>query len=242
MIGLTFNQNQPLSQSLDAQTLKAKTRSFWVPLSIFLVIAVLSMTVLGPQTQSIFDTRDHIAQLQQDNQALLDKKNKIASMDRSLLSQQAQIAVSAIPIESSGLAALAAVRNKAFGANVTINQLRVSEVESSKKDATKEVGLQFELSGSLSNLLQFIDSLGKAAPVLRIAGVKMIGDGVILTTDLGLKTFWAEPPASPPAANKPLDAINKKDQDLLGQMSNLKAESLGSVAPASASARENPFQ
>ena len=161
MIGQTFNQNRPLSQSLDTQGLKTKTRSFWVPLSIFFVITALSITVLGPQTQSIFDTREHIVQLQQDNRVLVDKKNKLTSIDKSLLTRQARIAVSAIPVESSGLAALATVRNKAFSSNITINQLRVSEGESSEKDAAKEVRLQFEISGSLSDLLKFIDSFHK---------------------------------------------------------------------------------
>ncbi|OGY07840.1 MAG: hypothetical protein A2782_01715 [Candidatus Blackburnbacteria bacterium RIFCSPHIGHO2_01_FULL_43_15b] len=241
MIGQTFNQNRPLSQSLDTQGLKTKTRSFWVPLSIFFVITALSITVLGPQTQSIFDTREHIVQLQQDNRVLVDKKNKLTSIDKSLLTRQARIAVSAIPVESSGLAALATVRNKAFSSNITINQLRVSEGESSEKDAAKEVRLQFEISGSLSDLLKFIDSLSKAAPLLRIASVKMVGDGVTISTDLEMKTFWAELPVSLPPLNTPLNQVNKKDQDLLGQMNNLKAESLGFVAPASASARENPF-
>ncbi|MBI2590643.1 MAG: hypothetical protein HYW33_02050 [Candidatus Blackburnbacteria bacterium] len=242
MLGLIFSQNQSiLTSSIQAADLKAKSRPFWLPLSVFLVVAVLSIVVVVPQVQEILNAKGRIFQLAQDNRMLLDKKNKLALLNKSLLAQQAHIAVSAIPIDNSGLSALGAVRSKAFSSNIAVNQIRVMELENSQK-SHKEVELQIELNGSLSNILEFIDSLKGTAPIMRISSIKMVGDGVTLSADVGIKTFWAELPATLPPVKQPLDQINKKDQDILREMGSLKVEALGSVAPASASARENPFQ
>lgn len=242
MLGLTFGQNQSLlTSSIQAGDLKAKARPFWLPLSIFLVITLLSVLVVSPQVQNILSARSRIAQLRQDNQTLLDKKNKLASLNKSLLATQAHIAVSAIPVDSSGLSALAAARNKAFNSNISVSQIGVTEVETSKK-GHKEVELQLELNGTLANILSFMDSLKESAPIMRISNIKMVSDGVILSADVGIKTFWAELPSTLPPLKQPLDLINEKDKDMLKEMSNLKTEPLSSASPASASGKENPFQ
>lgn len=221
--------------------LKSRIKPFVLPLSIFVVVAILSATFGKYLVVNIFATRETIAQAKQENSNLLAKKNKLASLDKSLLVRQVKASVLAVPAESSGLTALASVRAQAFEKNVQITGIKVSETDAAKK-LGKEVGLEFELSGSLPDIISLVNSLGKSAPIMRFTKIKMTGGETgHLSTDLDVKTFWVELPRTLPPASSVLAALTKKDEELLNEMENLRSAALTNIVPASASARENPF-
>lgn len=235
----TFSENTNI-ESLE-NDVAGKLRSYSLPLTVFVVIAILSFTAGRYVVNNIFSLKDQASQLSSENGGLEQKRQKLTSMDKNVLTRQAQVSVLAIPRENSGLTALSAVRSQAFEKGIDLTSLKLSEVEGSQRGG-KEIGIQIEVSGTLGNILEFVQNLEKSAPIVRLSKVHMVGLGEKVQTDLELKTFWATLPKNLPPVTTPVVLLSKKDEELLREMEQLNATTLSNVTPASASARDNPFE
>ena len=235
MINLT-RPKPIIRESLDSQL-----RRFAVPLTIFLVIILLSATFGKGLVDNIFSTRERIEILKSENLTLQDKKGRLSSMDLSLLTRQAQVTLLAVPSEPSALAAMAAVRAQAFERQVTVTEVKASEKEGVQK-GVREASLIFEFEGNLGAIMQFVSTLKTTVPLIKVSKIKMLGSGIdVVSADIDLLTFWADLPKSLPAATTPLSTLSKKDEDLIAEMEKLRASAGRGVAPASPAGKTNPF-
>lgn len=217
-------------------------RKYIVPISVFVVITSLSLTFARGIVDNIIKTQSRIDQIKSENLTLTEKRDKLKSLNKDLLTRQAQVSLLAVPSSSSGPAAMSAVRTQAFEKNVAVTEVKLSEKEGVQKGA-RETTMKFELTGNLANIIALIDNLKNTAPIVKIAKIKMLGaEGSLeLSTNLDLQTFWAMLPKNLPPANKTVTSLTKKDLDLIAEMEKLRVGVGQAIVPAPPAGKTNPF-
>ncbi|MEK7521385.1 MAG: hypothetical protein AAB599_01105 [Patescibacteria group bacterium] len=224
------------------EALKSNSRHFIIPLLVFLVITVLSVTFGRSSFNNIFATRERMLQFKVENATLSEKRNTLAELDRTILTRQAQVSLLAVPSASSGPAALSAIRTRAFERNINITEVKLSEKQGVQKGA-RETGIILEFEGGLGAIIDLIDNLKTAAPIVKISKIKMVGaEGLpTLSADLDLLTFWVGLPTNLPAANQPIANLNQKDLELIREMEKLKIGVGQTIEPAPPAGKSDPF-
>ncbi len=206
------------------------------------MIALLSATFARGIVNNIFETRGRIDQITSENLTLQEKKDTLSSLDKNLLTRQAQVSLLAIPSTSSGPAALASIRTQAFEKQVNVTEIKLAEKQGLQKGA-KETALTLELEGNLGSIISLIQGLKGTAPIIKIAKIKMLGaqGSDTLTTDLDVQTFWAALPATLPPATTPVSSLSKKDLDLISEIEKLRVGVGQAIVPAVPAGKSDPF-
>lgn len=238
MINISLNQEikKPSKESIEMGF-----RRFIVPLLVFVVILSLTLTFGKSMVFAILATRERITALKLENSNLREKRETLSSLDRALLSRQAQVSLLAVPSENSGFSALSAIRTQAFEKQVSISEIRMLEKQGAQK-GTQEIFINLEVSGNLGKIVQLIDAVKMTAPIVNISKIKMVGDSAgDLTAELDLAAFWAALPQTLSLAPAPLAVLNQKDLDLLGEMEKLRVEVGQAVVPAAPGGKTDPF-
>lgn len=219
----------------------SKYKAFVLPLAVFLVIVLLSVTFAQSMVSSLLSTLTRIDEAKQEKAVLETKLEKLRAVDVTALSQQAQVSLSAIPSSNSSLSALSTIRTQAFEKNVRIIGLKVEEREASAKGA-REVGYKFELEGSLQDILGLLDSLQKTAPLTKLTRARILSTGTGMNASLDLLSFWAQLPGSLPPANVAIENLSGSEQQLIKQIEALAVRPNQNVEPATPAGKENPFE
>lgn len=218
----------------------ANYKSFGVPVLVFLVIVVLSVTVARSMFLDVRNTMAQIDQLAGVKLILSNKRDLLKSLDENVLSKKAQVAVLAVPANDSSLAAISTVRVLAHDKNINIVKLQVNE-SSNNTNKTREVGLDFQFEGTLLSILSLVESIQSSVPVTKVVGVKLIQSETKLTSDLDLTSFWAELPTNLTPVGSPIENISSAEDNYLKQIEGLNGDAGLEVIPALPANRTNPF-
>jgi hypothetical protein len=219
----------------------SKYKAFLPPVAVFLVIVLLSATFARSMVSSLVSTLTRIDEAKQEKAVLETKLEKLRAVDVNVLSQQAQVSLSAIPSSNSSLSALSTIRTQAFEKNVRIIGLKVEEREASAKGA-REISYKFELEGSLQDILGLLESLQKTAPLTKLTRARILSTGTGMSASLDLLSFWSQLPGSLPPANAAIENLSGAEQQLIKQIEALAVRPNQTIVPATPSGKANPFE
>ena len=210
-----------------------------MPIAILMGIVILALISYRIAYSKISTQREEVAAAKEVEKVLNDKQKVLTQVGANIGSYVNSVAAS-VPEKNPVLMMISQLKSLAGTRNITINNLKGgSEVNS--QGSIPVVNLNFEVGGSLSNVLDFLKSLETVAPLSTIDQLKIAQSAGNARTDVFLKLYFSPFPQKFPALSEPITELTTNEKELLAKLQQLKLPSFVNLAPQAPSVRATPF-
>jgi len=213
---------------------------FYLPILTVLVVVSLSLSLGKILVSQINEKRANISNLDKSNTALAEKLNLLSSLDEDLLAKQAKEALSAVPSQDSSLNALSTIRNLALTNSLFLSDLEFINVDK-KGTGPQTAKLSFDTQGGLFQALELLDQLSRHIPVMAVPTIRLTVSGGSALARFEVASLWAPLPDTLGDVDAPIEVLNSREQDILGQLRKLEKTGVSDVEAAPPQGRQNPF-
>lgn len=219
----------------------ARYRPLLLPIATLLIIVGLSLTLGRYEVLNIIDAKNAMDKLSQENKTLTAKAQVLSSQNQSQLTEEVKSAVEAIPVKSSTLPAIAAMRSFASQRNLDLTNFTVLSQGDSKKISSSTVEISAVVTGRREDILLFLNDLRNTAPLIQTSSVSIINldDGV--RANVKLLSYWSPLPETLGKPDQTVEALKKNEEEQIKNFQDLKRPEGGVLVPAKPQGKENPF-
>ncbi len=247
-------------------------RPILIPMMVIITALISLVLILPRQLRALTAIREKIDQLKEEVEELRSKYLLLSSLDKNKLSQQARLAVSALPEDKKVPYLLQGVREALAENKLVIKSLKLAPGEIAKPGESQRtraktrrarierLPIAIEAVGRSEDLEALFRSIENRLPLFEInsfeamisrdeSGIKKV------TIKMKLSTFYSPPLAPKQISQVSLDdlILTEKEQSLLESLAQFKVTQVKASAqtegnseredqPVSPSGRENPFK
>jgi len=203
-----------------------------VLLFLFIFAAKIGLSRLNSQKQKLAVTRREELVFRQKQEILQEVQEEVLSL--------ADLSATAVPDKNPALAVISQLRNFASSKGVILSNLQVASRGKVGKGLSRvEVG--FEAEGDFSAVINFLEEIGKTAPISRVEGVEINQSAGTTRATVSLASFWAPFPEKLPPLTEPVKDLSAEELDLVRSLSELTPPLFLEITPSVPSARTDPF-
>jgi len=184
-----------------------------------------------------------IEQLDKEN-AILENKIEVLSSSAGQLQSYSQTSSLSLPNDNAGILAINTMQDLAIDEQVVVSEffLRSYLPEAGEVQVT-EFG--FTAQGESANVLNYLSSLSKTLPIIRIKEIETSAlEGNLVTSNVTLETYSQAISVQLPALTEPLQTLTGDEENTLNQLAGYKQVQLsqgGNFVDEGSVGRENPF-
>jgi|WetSurSiteA1Bulk_404760.scaffolds.fasta_scaffold00731_7 Tfp pilus assembly protein PilO len=181
--------------------------------------------------------KEEIATVKKEITVLSDKE-KLLKQVQSDYSQKIETFSQAIPEKNPVLAVLSQVKLSAQNKGLFVQKIKVGGGVPSKDLSTVDISL--EITGPITGTIEYIDSLGKLAPIVTVQKIKLSQSGVT-TASLNLRSYFAPFPTKLPTLTEPAKNLTADEKKIIEKMISLTPPLFLELVPTGITNRVDPF-
>jgi hypothetical protein len=244
-----MKKNQEKWSSFDFESI----RVFFLPVLVVALGVVSFFLVLKPKIDEVGELRDSIKIGQTRLGSLTKKLSLLKTLDSSILSDQLELALRALPENKRPLLVMRVLKKLGSESGVAIVSLGVNPgsiatpaaAPSQKKASKGALGLTFSLkfTGSTSEIRDFIEKLTKTLPLLRLTKVSLQRakgkDHFSASTEV--VAFYSFVPKSLGKIESPVKTLDEGEEEFLARLEEFSFPLPDETPFLFEAGRENPF-
>jgi Tfp pilus assembly protein PilO len=221
-------------------SLKPNLRILVIPVLMAIIIIFLGVFVVKNGMERITNKLEELDNFEATVITLQEKVNILREIEGIVLNQ-ADITVVTIPDKNPTLIMLSQIETQASEKTVDIlNKTTQSQMSGSEGLISARVNLN--LTGDLTNILDFLLNLDDLAPISTIDEVDLANSGDLAASNLTMSVFWGDFPTRIPPITEPIKTLTAQEENLVNQLAKLKRPELIELKPEAPTIRENPFR
>lgn len=152
--------------------------------------------------------------------------------------------VLALPDKNPVLAAISQLKSLASARGLLLENIKVGGESESGPSTTSRVEITFNIQGSFSGVAEFLRTLGKITPLIRIEKIQMDRVGADIRANTTISAYFSEFPKLIGEIDKPISDLTSEEKTILSSLSSLNAlqteDFSGPLSPIPSS-RTDPF-
>ena len=216
-------------------------KSLLIPLVLFVVLIALfayivniSYTKISAQVASIKSLRQDIAVFQNRIEGLR------AFQDREFPDSDKLLA--ALPEENPSLWMLSQIKRKAEENIITIQE-RNTSFSSSEGSGIASGNITFSAQGGKENMINFLLTFPKIAPLSKIARLELSMDeeGTATTANVEISVYYAKLPQRLPEITEAVNKLTPEEEEMVGKLTKLELPEFTTLSPNSPFEVKDPF-
>ncbi|OGM11452.1 hypothetical protein A2Z22_00175 [Candidatus Woesebacteria bacterium RBG_16_34_12] len=231
IFGKEINQNSILNPNIRVMIIPSL--SLIIIITLFIVVVKTSIPKISEQMNLVKNTDENVSKLNQKLDILREVKDKVLGYaDTSLL---------AVPDENPILWKMAQLKSITSENEMHLLSRSV-DVKETQGGGINDVEVIIAASGSLAKAMDYIKAVQNSSPISNIESVsiKRISENDV-EVHFTVKTFHSRLPTKLPKISEPIKNLTSKEQDLLEDLSKLKAPEFTMLEPNGPFDRLDPF-
>lgn len=219
------------------QNLKPENLKFlYVPLSVLLGIAVLSIISFKLFSDRLSQQRSEINQAQGQQIILSQKLNALQHLGDVV--NNVQNISFALPGENPSFIEVSQIRRYTQALGLTLSSIQIGQ-ETTDAGGILHANVNFDVEGNPITIFSLIDKIKGAAPLTVGNNISINQKGGTTLSTFTLSVFWSPFPEKLPAITEPVSELSGDDTKILSTIADLDLPVLGSQT-ASPSASQTP--
>ncbi len=217
----------------------SKFRPMLVPLTTFLVLLFLSISVIKFLVGSVIGQRGSLSENIKNENILKQKQTILQEISDQLSASAVSSFTLIVPDKNPVLISVSQYKSLAALQGVAITNFKTG-AENSKGDSSS-VQLTFEVTGTFPQVLVFLNSLRTIAPLTSLDKVRIAQSIVSTKAEVSVSAYWFALPQKIPSINEPSYDLTQNERELLGKLSTFSLPSFVTAVPSLGVARD-PFK
>lgn len=231
----------------ESTSLPPNIKALLVPIGSALVLVLLSIFAIKTAYSKIMLQKSELSKMQKNERTLQQKQVYLQEVQATAINQAEPLKV-AFPDKNPGLMAISQIRNHADELGIVFKSMNLG-TEGRAKGGMLKVALSFDISGEFDKLLEYLNTLGELAPLLKLQNVNIDRSTLGLAeVTASVNVYFAPFPEKLPALTEPSPQLTSAEQEVLSKLLSLKRPPLAKLPKAitpgdatSPSERLNPF-
>lgn len=204
-------------------------------LATVLVFVVILKFGLGKVTE----VREKVDVAERD-QAILGQKLNVLQDASGIILSSSSTSLLALPESNPSLSVISQLRRLSAERGISLSNIKTSG-EITDKSGLKRVDVTFDLEGSRTLVIDFLQSIDKFAPISGVDKIKLNEAGGVIRGSIVVKSFWSELPKKLPSLTDKINDLTADEKQTLTQISGLIKPIFVEVPPSDSTARSDPF-
>lgn len=216
-------------------------KSLLIPLVLFVVLIALFAYVVNTSYKKISTQLASIKSLRQDITVFQNRIEGLrAFQDREFPDSDKLLA--ALPEENPSLWMLSQIKRKAEENIITVQE-RTTSFSSSEGSGIASGHIIFSAQGGKENMINFLLSFPKIAPLSKIARLELSMDeeGAATTANVEISVYYAKLPQKLPEITEAVNKLSPEEEEMVGKLTKLELPEFTSLSPNSPFEVKDPF-
>jgi len=172
--------------------------------------------------------------------SILQKKKETLSVVSQTLSDNIQFFSLALPDTNPALSVIYQIKNQSSFSSLYVENIKGGS--ESKGKTYSRVDLNFDLNGSLENIISFLKVIENFAPIVSCEKLELNQSSGMYRASVTLRSYWASYPTEIPAITQPLSDFTEEELNMITKISELTLPPFSTIYPSVPSERINPFE
>lgn len=226
----SFNRSQQ-----ESEVLLQKAREFFVPIAVVVIVVIVSLLLGRPVWQRVLNQKNSNQKKAKQIAVMRQKLIKLNELDESQVDQQLLVLEKVFPSQKPAINLISnlsklALESRIFWSGVTLNPGlidknpvsadTISEPSTSLNDV-ESFTLDFNVQGSLGDLLNYVSRLENTSPIMRIEKFALsLADNQDdkNSLDLTIRVYYQKLPQSIGAVEAPLVELSKEEKNIMAKL------------------------
>jgi hypothetical protein len=153
----------------------------------------------------------------------------------------ADTAAVALPFDDPLAIVISQMRSQAKDLNINLINLKLKSGQADVGDNLHQSEIEFDVEGTLSSLITYLERIKNSSPLTYMENVQIDPYLNNFRATITLSSFWADLPDKLPSLEEPITDLGSSEKDIMAKLSAFERPQFIELAPATPSARANPF-
>jgi len=205
-----------------------------------LLIVVILFVVAGKfGVSKVLDLRSRITAAD-NSTTILTQKLQLLQEVSPTIATSTSVSTSAVPVANSSLIVSSQLKTLALADGVVLSSVK-STSGAATANGLHQVAVSFTAQGPQSSVFNFLNDISKIAPITIIDKILLSENAGNLSTDLSVKSYWADLPKTIPLIDAPISDLTSAEKETLAKIANLTQPTFTTLSPSGTNTNQSPF-